>query len=274
MSPDAFDYSWARPSPPDMAAAGVKVAMRYLYSAGKGVDAAEVRALHAAGIGVGLNYEAQSGNHLLGARQGAVDSDAARAYAGRLGAPAGVPIYYSCDAEVTPATMPRVLDYLRAADHRDHPARCYAQASVCTAFGRPAWQTIAWSYGDMSPRAVLYQYAINQDFRGSAVDYNRIIDIDRLEPWWPAGSEHDMPTVKEIAAAVWAEHLTDGATDQAAGAWLKQARNRAVTAAAVADAVLAKLPPASGGAAITRADVRTATEAAVRAVLGGLDATP
>lgn len=276
MTLDAFDYSWARPSPQQMAAAGIKVVMRYLYGPGKGIDRAELRALHDAGIGVGLNYEASAGNHLLGAAQGRVDGERARAFAAALGAPAGLPIYYSCDAEVRQEQMPTVLRYLHAADSEEHPARCYAQASVCDSFKRPAWQTVAWSYGRMSQHAVLYQYAINQDFHGSAVDYNRIIDIDNLEPWWPEGSEHGMPTAKEIAEAVWGEKITDGTDTMRASSWLKQARNRAggASAKAIAEAVVAALPAHTADGSLTRAQVRRAAEAAVRDVLGGLDDPP
>lgn len=190
---DAFDYSWSRPDPQQMAAAGIKVVMRYLYGPGKGIDRAELDGLLDAGIGVGLNYEAQRGNHLKGAAQGRIDGAAARGYAATLGPRAAAkPIYFSCDEQVSAAQLPTVMAYLQAADSAAHPSRAYGQFSVCERFGRPAWQTIAWSGGLVSKHAVLYQYAINQDFHGSDVDYNTILNLDELGACWPEGSEHDM----------------------------------------------------------------------------------
>lgn len=184
---NAFDYSWARPSPAAMRAAGITVVARYLHDSPKGLTRPEADALHAQGIGIVLNYEALSGNHLLGAGQGAADGAEARRLAAALGAP-NVPIYFSCDREVSAGMVPTVLAYLNAADSAAHQSRCYAQYAVCEAFGRPAWQTLAWSYGRMSQHAVLYQYAIDQTFQGSAVDYDTVLDRSQLGAWWPAGS--------------------------------------------------------------------------------------
>ena len=260
---DAFDYSWSRPNPQQLAAAGIKAVARYLFGPGKGIDDAERRALHAAGVGIVLNYEGNSGNHLKGAIQGATDGAAARNYARQLGAPVGTPIYYSCDQQVFPSSMPAVMAYLHAADAGDHPARAYGQFSVLEKFGRPGWQTIAWSSGLISKHAVLYQYEIQQDFHGSQVDYDQILNIDELGAWWPEGSEHNMPTADEIAQAVWDQQLSDGSTKQPAAAWLRQARNLSDSAAKRAAAlILAKLPDEAGG--LTKAQVKAAVESGLQ----------
>lgn len=261
MTLDALDYSWARPDPQQMAAAGIKVVARYLFGDGKGLTDAERRGLHSAGLGVVLNYEASRGNHLLGATQGQIDGAAARGYATELGVPSGVPIYFSCDLEVSAGQMPTVLAYLRAADSAAHPSRAYGQAAVCDAYGRPAWQTIAWSYGRMSRNAVLYQYLIEQDFHGSAVDYDTILNLDDLGAWWPEGSEHAMPTADEIADAVWGRDLTDGTLSQPASSWLKQARNNSDRKALVA-LLLSKLPD-DAGVGLTKVQVKAAADAAL-----------
>lgn len=217
---DDFDYSWARPDPKAMAAAGITCVNRYLWSGGKGVTAAEIAALHTAGIGVILGYEADQGNHLKGAGQGAVDGAAARSFADALGVPASLPIYFACDQEVSDAQMPTVMAYLHAADSAAHPARPYSQKSVGDAFGKPFWQTLAWSNG-RSNLAVIYQYAINQTFNGSAVDYNDILDESQLGAWWPdghlpaGGGTAIRPTppaggtdMANVSTAEWAEVLT------------------------------------------------------------------
>lgn len=241
-----------------MAGAGIKVVARYLFGPGKGIDAGEVRALHAAGIGVGLNYEGQSGNHLKGAQQGAIDGEAARQYASNLGAPIGTPIYYSCDQQVSDSQMPQVMAYLHAADSGPHPSRCYAQYSVVERFGRPAWQTIAWSSGLVSKHAVLYQYEINQDFHGSAVDYNRILDIDQLGAWWPEGSEHDMPTAKEIVDELMDRSIY-GSADKPSFVQTIRTIAANTNRDALVKAIIDGLPdtPAAGGG-LTKAQVETA----------------
>lgn len=262
MTLNAFDYSYDRPDPQQMAAAGIKVVARYLFGPGKGIDDAERRALHAAGIGIVLNYEGDSGNHLKGATQGATDGAAARHYAQQLGAPVGKPIYYSCDQQVFASSMPAVMAYLHAADAGDHPARAYGQFSVLERFGRPGWQTIAWSGGLVSKHAVLYQYEIEQDFHGSAVDYDEIRNIDELGAWWPEGMEPNMAIsdddLTKIATAVKQAIIDkDGGT---VAQYLRQIR-AAGDVDKIAAAVVAKLPSTAGGS-LSKADVT----AAVRAV--------
>lgn len=212
IAPDAFDYSWARPDPQQMASAGIRVVARYLTGSGKAIDRTERARLHAAGIGIVLNYEMDAGAAFGGKAQGKADGAAARAAAKALGAPKGTPIYYSVDHDVT-SQMSAVKAYLKAADSRDYPARCYGEADVLDAFGRPGWQTYAWSGGRMSRHAVLYQYLNGQSFHGSAVDHNTILDSAALGAWWPPGHapeggshrplEEAMPLSKEDVSAIW-----------------------------------------------------------------------
>lgn len=260
---DAFDYSWARPSPQAMADAGIKVVARYLFrdgDGGKGIDPAELHALHAAGIGVVFGYEGNSGNHLLGASQGASDGEAARAAAADLGVPVGTPIYYACDRDVLASQMTTVMEYLHATDSGPYPSRCYAEYDVCNRFGRPAWQTIAWSGGLVSPHAVLYQYAIEQDFHGSAVDYNHIIDGTKLGAWWPKGSEFDMPTAAEVVDEMFDRHIWGA--DKPTFIQTFRAMSKAINEIdATADKVFARLLETGQAGGLTKADVRAALRA-------------
>lgn len=185
---DELDWSFSRPPPAAVAAAGVKVANRYLWPNSKGITTAELEELLAVGVGVTFGYEANSGDHLLGAAKGYEAGARARALMEALPHTAGLPIYYACDQQVIgDEEMQATLAYLRAADSPEHPARCYAQKSVCDAFARPAWQTLAWSDGLVSLHAVMYQWAINQTFAGSAVDYDQVLDIDQIGAAWPPG---------------------------------------------------------------------------------------
>lgn len=196
MTLEAVDYSYARPDPKQMASAGIKVVARYLFDSSKGLTSSEQKALHAAGIGVVLNYEANSGDALLGASAGHTAGQNARSLAKQLGAPKGTPIYFSVDREIlTGSEMNAVMAYLHAADGADYPARVYGQASVVDAWyretQRPGWQTVAWSGGRISDHACFYQYEIEQTWHGSSVDYDEIRKIDKLGAWMPEGHQPD-----------------------------------------------------------------------------------
>lgn len=196
MTLEAIDYSDARPDPKALAKAGIKVVARYLYDSAKGLTDSERQALHAAGIAVLLNYEAYSGDALLGAAKGKTAGQDARSFAKQLGAPKGTPIYYSVDQQIlTDAQMSAVLAYLEAADDSNYPSRVYGQASVVDAWyrktKRPGWQTVAWSNGRISDHACFYQYEINQTWHGSAVDYDEIRKLDKLGAWSPEGHQPD-----------------------------------------------------------------------------------
>lgn len=293
--PSAFDYSWGRPSPQKMAAFGIKAVCRYLTGSGKAVTRAEIDALHAAGIGVVLNFEQSAGDAKGGSSRGRAAGAIARATAKSLGAPAGTPIYYSVDFDVT-TEMPAVLAYLRAADSPDYPARAYGEYSVVEAFGRPGWQTYAWSGGRLSDHAVLYQFRNGQTFDGSPVDYNQIINAARLGAWWRAGLMPDSGSasliggfMSELSAAeqrnmynrvmgflVQRWYTVDSAgkphacpqgtagarpataLDSLDGNYIVGRINALADPAQIAAAVVAALPKTTPGVGLTEADVETA----------------
>lgn len=199
---NGFDYSFARPSPAALKAAGAVAVARYLTGDGKALTVSEAAELHAAGIGIVLNFEADAGDALLGAGKGAANGQIARAAANALGA-GGLPIYYSVDRDISTSQLPTVLAYLHAADNAAQPSRCYAEFDVVEAFARPAWQTIAWSGGQLSKHAVFYQWQIKQTLDGSAVDYDQVIDAAQLGAWWPPGSPYaqgDDMSAADVAA--------------------------------------------------------------------------
>lgn len=233
--PDALDYSYGRPDPAQLAAAGIRLVSRYLsHDTGKNLTAAEARALHAAGIGILLNWESVEGRPLGGAATGGMDGRDAAALCEQIGAPHGLTIYYSCDTDTTPGQWPIIADYYAAAGKATagrYQVGVYGEADLIDYLHRQGvvtseWQTVAWSNGRLSANADLFQYLINQTMAGAAVDFDRIINPDQLGAWWPEGSEFNMPTAQEIAAAVWREPLTDSdGKKQPASAWLKQSRN-------------------------------------------------
>lgn len=198
----ALDYSFGRPSIPAMKAAGIKVVCRYLTGAGKALTRAEAVELDEAGIAILLNFEANAGDALAGASKGASNGAIAREAAANLGVPAGFPIYFSVDQDILSGQLPIVTEYLHAADNAAHQSRCYGEYDVVNAFGRPAWQTVAWSGGKLSKLAVIYQYEINQTLGGAAVDHNQIINLAGIGAWRPSAQSPTKPVTTEDDMAV------------------------------------------------------------------------
>lgn len=90
----ACDYSFARPAPPAIAAAGYTAVLRYLSEdPAKDLLAAEAAGLHAAGLGIGLIWETTAGRALAGEGAGLIDAAVAAGELRSLGVPAGTPVF-------------------------------------------------------------------------------------------------------------------------------------------------------------------------------------
>jgi hypothetical protein len=111
------DYAFApHPLPGYLAAAGYRYAYRYIGpgSAGKKLSDQERRALHAAGIGVGLLVEGTGPDILTGgATLGHTHAQEARNDMAALGVPAGTVVVFSADVNITAANLSAAVDYFR-----------------------------------------------------------------------------------------------------------------------------------------------------------------
>lgn len=112
-----LDYSYSRPDPAAMKAAGVKAVCRYLSakSNAKNLTASERDQLHAANLGILLVFEEAASSPLQGAATGVAHGAAARAMARALGYPESVPLIVAAqDMSLTQAQWPVVADYVKA----------------------------------------------------------------------------------------------------------------------------------------------------------------
>jgi hypothetical protein len=191
--PDGLDQSWGYADPKQAAAAGIKVVSMYLsHDPSKNVTAAKVKAYHAAGIGVLLNWESEPGRPLLGKAAGKPDATAAVALVAALIKAVGyaprskLAIPFSCDRDVTRSQMPNVRDYYGATKKVDVIEDLHRQGLTVM-----EWQTYAWSGGRLSPEADFYQYLNGQHLAGASVDFNRIVHAEQLGAWWPPGHRLD-----------------------------------------------------------------------------------
>jgi Domain of unknown function (DUF1906) len=157
-----LDYSFARPTPASIRAAGYSAVMRYLSTAPghtlnpKDLTTAEVTMLHAAGLGIGLVWETTATRAGEGQAAGAADALAADAQADALGYPLTCPLFYACDYDAAPNVVAPYFTGVKAKARR--PVGVYGSARVIEGTLAPyKWQCSAWSHGVVSSQAHLYQ---------------------------------------------------------------------------------------------------------------------
>lgn len=156
-----IDYSFSRPPAAAIAAAGVRVVVRYISSARtnpKNITAAERDSLLAAGLGLLLVWEQGAADPAQGAVLGATHGLAAGDFARALAYPVALPVIAAVDFGVTLTQMPAVLHYLAAFRQASggYPLGVYGNDRVVTAATEAGlsvlgWQTRAWSQGRRSP---------------------------------------------------------------------------------------------------------------------------
>jgi len=294
--PDALDQSWSFADPATCARLGIKLVSMYLsHDESKNSTPFRVKAYHRAGIAVQHNWESTARRALEGFDAGVADGEVARAQLNSIIAGVGyrphnkLAIAFSVDVDTTPADYPHIDAYfhgVRTALQGVYLTGAYGEADVIehlhtTGLTDMEWQTIAWSNGRVSPEADLYQFRLDQTFAGASVDFNKIIHGSLLGAWWPPGveaplgggteiKEDDMPTADEIVDALMAYKRWPD--NDSTPLWrvikdIQKSAHSAADASHIAEAVLAKLP-ATGGAAITMAEIETAVKNVLRSGVG------
>lgn len=180
MSPDrVVDYSFSRPNPASIKAAGYVGVARYLgHGSGKLLTAGELAGIHAAGLAVAVVWETSANRMDGGAPAGAADAREANAQADGLGIPDDRPIYFANDQNLA---TPAHRAYMQAAhDTSKRPAGPYGSTAlidVAAVFGcRYGWKVQTW--GGPTPNATLEQMPnVHPDIAGTDVN-------DVLKPDW------------------------------------------------------------------------------------------
>lgn len=210
---EGVDYSFARPSPAGLVAAGIRFAGRYIGpGSGKLLDADELAALTAAGLSVFLLAEGASDSAAGGYPVGQAHAAAARAHARALGIPDHRPAYYAVDYDITEANWPSAREYLRGACDVDGVARVGVYGDVqalewARRDGVASWffQTLSassWSQGRVFDGNHVEQYRNGVQLAGGEVDLCRARQADFGQ--WPTGhsalsTEEDDDMTKLIA---------------------------------------------------------------------------
>lgn len=201
-----IDYSFARPEPSAITQAGYQFVCRYLASAaGKAITPSEAQSLQAAGLSLVLVFEDYASQALNGQAQGVADAKEALSQANALGFPADRPIYFAVDFDATPAQQAAIDAYLQGAASVIGADRVgvyggYWVVKRCLDNGTAkwAWQTVAWSGGNIDPRIHIYQNGQSAFGGGADVDEAKQSDYGQ----WPKGdimNQDDLTVLHELA---------------------------------------------------------------------------
>jgi hypothetical protein len=179
-------------------AAGVTSAGRYLGwdcepgfgCIGKNLSSEEADGLLAAGISIFLAFEYAADAAAQGKNQGTKDGQLALLQLSQLGAPPDMAVYFAVDFDI-PDYAPHLADTPENAMAKLGPVGLYFQAINDLKYGYEigvyggyyavrrvldaklaikAWQSIAWSGGQLDPRVVLYQTAAGTPVLGADLD--------------------------------------------------------------------------------------------------------
>ncbi len=195
-----IDEDWSKADPGALKAAGYGGAVGYLSedTTGKNLTASDVRALHAAGLAVGLVYEYATTSALGGSARGTRDAGIAVGGARSLNVPGGVCLYTAVDWQVTSGQMAAVLAYAlafqRTCAAAGYRAGIYGSYDVCAYLAQHGytgllWQTYAWSGGRWWPGAVVRQEQNGIHVAGATVDKDETMATDWGQ--WTVGGNVD-----------------------------------------------------------------------------------
>lgn len=147
---------------------------------GRGISAAEYRALAAAGFGVFVFWESSEGWMLGGFPAGVLAAENAHANLLEAGMPERMPIIFACDFDATPAQQAAIEDCLRGCAsvigrERTGLYAGYYPLQRAMQNGTATWfvQTSAWSAGMILPGIHALQYEYNQWVGGTNMDLIR-----------------------------------------------------------------------------------------------------
>lgn len=165
----------------DLKAQGISFVCRYLVPvsmAWKRLTKTEAEVMTAAGIDILSIFERKAKSAAGGRATGLSDGAAALAEARAIGQPEGSAIYFAVDYDAQPKEFDTLEAYLKAAESAitGYKAGVYGSFAVCEEMSKRGiphcWQTYAWSRGEKSSSANVYQYHNNVALSGITCDLN------------------------------------------------------------------------------------------------------
>jgi Domain of unknown function (DUF1906) len=195
-----IDYSWARPRPSAIVAAGYSFVCRYVSwnTTGKNLTRSEADALRAAGLDIVTNWEYSADDALSGYSAGVENATEAHRQAVACGMPSTRPIYFSVDFDASSAQQATINAYFDGIASVIGRARtgAYGGYGVINRLFNASkitwgWQTYAWSGGSWDSRAQLRQVQNGITVDGADCDRNEALAAD-FGQWGggPNGAAH------------------------------------------------------------------------------------
>jgi Putative peptidoglycan-binding domain-containing protein len=174
--------------------AGVEAVGRYLgpEHSWKAMSRKESRAILAAGLGIFSIWETNPvRNAYFTETQAEQDAASAARYAAEMGQPSGTPIYFTVDYDAGEKDMSTILRYFRRIRGIRYGIGAYGSFRVIEALARAQaadffYQTYAWSGGQLSGHAHIYQYKNDRTLEGIRVDDDRILKPSGV--WFDSGA--------------------------------------------------------------------------------------
>lgn len=204
------DFSTIKPGPAQLVEAGFRFVAGYLKPIGannlpnpRELSAEVIAAYRAHGLAVVAVYESTAARALGGTTAGLTDGAIAKSRAAVLGYPSDRVIFAAVDFQVTTAQLPTVLAYLDGfAQEVGHPMGAYGSFWLVEQLA-PArthwwlWQTAAWSGGQLSAHANLYQRNVKHwpDVAGTDEDV-----LCRPLPWFGPIAVVEVPPAPPVPA--------------------------------------------------------------------------
>jgi len=207
-----LDYSAGQPGAAAIKRAGYIGAIRYIGfpSRTKCTDANELDDFTRHGLGMALVYQDGTGDALGGYGAGVAAAGRAGKHADAIGFPAGRPIYFAVDRDITnESQMDAVMAYLRGAGsvlggglvgvYGERDVTVWARGEKAAAWW---WQTRAWSGTPvrLDPERHLYQRPGQVYVGGIQCDVNDVLKPD----WGQHTEEDDMQLSDPITLNKWA----------------------------------------------------------------------
>lgn len=207
MGTRGLDYVTPPVSETQLYADGWRFVCRYIAqstSIGKLVTAAEIRRIHAAGLGLFLNYEWSAGRWRGGAAAGYIDGAFARSKAYEYGYPETVPILVSFDQDVTKADLPVLWAYADAFFKACAPFTigAYGDSDCLNALAgisRLNWLAMATYWSQYTPLAVPVHIKQKGRAYGTSADIN--VTLLPVKCWLPHAEELTLPYYDDKGAS-------------------------------------------------------------------------
>jgi hypothetical protein len=219
MQTSVVDFAFSRPAPSAIKASGYAGVIRYLCAdPAKAIDPAEAAGYLAAGLSIALVYEDGAADANGGAAVGAEKAAIARPELAALRVPAGRPVYFAVDEELSADVYPSAWACVETFSRTlGRPAGVYGPRPLlayCAAHGaRYLWETGAssWNTGPEPPDVQLHQLATQVVVDGATVD----VDVTSVADWgqWPVRSPSPPPVTGQHLELNVAIHTVSIPTD-------------------------------------------------------------